>query len=148
MVYLTRNPTWLRRVREEVETVAARHCSDASLPLADKLTHVPLEAWESEFQAIDICLRECIRLQLLGAAIRRNVSGKDVKVGNEIIPNGAFAVSHISQPTPIPHCLRRCINHLILLVDTDLPCRRYTSRSIRLQQSKRMGPFTLPSRSC
>ena len=42
---------------------------------------------------MDFCFRDSIRLNLLGSAFRRNVTAGDVKVGNEVIPSGAFAVS-------------------------------------------------------
>jgi cytochrome P450 len=43
-----------------------------------------------------MCLRDSIRLQLLGTAFRRNISGKDIPtgVGNEVIPPGAFVTYH------------------------------------------------------
>jgi hypothetical protein len=41
---------------------------------------------------IDLSLRESIRFQLVGTAFRRNISGQDIPIGDEIIPNGAFVV--------------------------------------------------------
>ena len=65
--------------------------------MVEQLSQLPLEAWESEFPVLDLCLRDSIRLQLLGAALRRNVSGKDIPidVGDEVIPNGAFVAYHL-----------------------------------------------------
>jgi len=42
-----------------------------------------------------MCLKDSIRLQLLGAGFRRNISGKDIQLGNEVIPNGAFVTYHL-----------------------------------------------------
>jgi cytochrome P450 len=68
--YLATSPEWLARTQEEVRSV---------------------EAWENEFPDIDLCLRDSIRLNLLGTAMRRNISGKDLPTPNgEIIPPGAF----------------------------------------------------------
>lgn len=54
-----------------------------------------MDDWESEFPSIDLALRECIRLQMVGTAFRRNISGRDVvisKTTGEIIPKDAFAM--------------------------------------------------------
>lgn len=45
---------------------------------------------------MDLCLRDSIRLQALGTAFRRNISGRDVVVGDEVIPNGAFVAYHLA----------------------------------------------------
>ena len=91
--YLALNPEWMTKVREEVATVANRYNPKSTAPLIDQLSNVPVEAWETEFESSDLCLRESIRLQLLGTAFRRNTSGKDVALGDQVIPNGACVVS-------------------------------------------------------
>lgn len=81
-------------VREEVNSVANRYCSDKSLPLKDRLMQVPIEAWEGEFPMTDICLKDTIRLHLPGTAFRKNVSGRDIvldKAGREVVPPNSFA---------------------------------------------------------
>ena len=83
----------MTKAREEIECVCRKYTEDKDAPLAAQLSSIPLEAWESEFETLDLCLRDSIRLQLSGSAFRRNISGEDVKVGDEIIPKGAFAVS-------------------------------------------------------
>lgn len=50
----------------------------------------------SDFPFLDLCLRDSIRLQALGSFFRRNISGRDVIVGDEVIPNGAFVAYHIA----------------------------------------------------
>lgn len=91
LVYMASKPYWLDRVREEVISVASRYCEDDSIPLKDRLMHVPLEAWESEFPIIDICLKDTIRLQMSGTGFRKNVSGNDIRLNKtEVIPDGAF----------------------------------------------------------
>ncbi|KAK5120820.1 hypothetical protein LTR85_005887 [Meristemomyces frigidus] len=91
LVYMASKPYWLDRVREEVASVASRYCADESLPLKDRLMHVPIEAWEGEFPIIDICLKDTIRLQTAGTGFRKNISGKDVPLNKtEVVPDGAF----------------------------------------------------------
>lgn len=66
-------------VREEVNSVADKYNSDTSLPLKERLMSVPLDAWDSEFPLVDLCLREVIRLQLSGTAFRKN-NGPDIPI--------------------------------------------------------------------
>ncbi|KAF4635641.1 hypothetical protein G7Y89_g2441 [Cudoniella acicularis] len=96
LVYLAKDPYWMGRVREEIKGVAAKYSNNKDAPLVDQLSQVPVEAWESEFPMVDLCLKDSIRLQLLGTAFRKNISGKDIPTGsgNEIIPNGAFVTYH------------------------------------------------------
>ncbi|KAF2846683.1 cytochrome P450 [Plenodomus tracheiphilus IPT5] len=92
MCYLATSPDWLRRTQGEIRTTAARYARNPKASLRDQLDDVPLEAWETKFPIIDMCLRDSIRLNLLGTALRRNISGKDIPTGHgdEVIPPGAF----------------------------------------------------------
>ncbi|KAI1201856.1 cytochrome P450 6A1 [Nemania serpens] len=93
-IFLTQNPEWMARLREEVDGVAARHRTSPSQSLADVLGTLTIEEWEGEFPLIDLALRETIRFCLPGATFRKNMSGRDVPIGEsgEVIPNGAFAI--------------------------------------------------------
>ncbi|KAK3622051.1 hypothetical protein LTR56_022423 [Elasticomyces elasticus] len=100
LTYLANNHYWLDRMREEISSVAERYCSDSSLPLKDKLMHVPIEAWESEFPLADMCLKDSIRLQALGCAFRKNVSDHDVplnKAGTEVVPPNAYVAFAVGE---------------------------------------------------
>lgn len=92
LCYLATSPEWLGKAREEVRSTAARHARDPTAPLRYQLDDVPLEAWEQNFPIIDLCLKDSIRLNLLGTAFRRNISGRDLPTGNgmEVIPADAF----------------------------------------------------------
>jgi cytochrome P450 len=92
MCYLATSPEWLAKTRDEVRNTAAKYARDTTLALRYQLNDVPLEAWEDEFPVIDMCLRDSIRLNLLGTAMRRNISGRPIPTGNgsEVIPPGAF----------------------------------------------------------
>lgn len=96
-LYLAKNKTWYDRVREELETVADRYCSDKSLTIKERLMDIPVDVWENGFPTIDLCLKESIRLQLLGSAFRKNISGHDIplnKAGTEVIPPDAYVAWH------------------------------------------------------
>ncbi|EME82249.1 uncharacterized protein MYCFIDRAFT_85589 [Pseudocercospora fijiensis CIRAD86] len=90
--YLANNDYWMQRVREEIDEVAERHCRDHSLPLKDRLMRVPIEAWETEFPMIDLCLKESIRLQLKGTDFRQNLTNQEIAINKrgEVIPPGAY----------------------------------------------------------
>ncbi|KAH9861690.1 hypothetical protein J1614_011443 [Plenodomus biglobosus] len=96
--YLATSPEWLRRTQDEVRTTAAKYARNPNAPLYDQLDDVPLDAWETEFPVIDMCLRDSIRLNLLGTALRRNISGKSIPTGHgdEVIPPGAFVTYAIA----------------------------------------------------
>lgn len=100
LLYLADDKKWHQLVKDEVDTVANRYCADATVPLADKLMQVPMEAWENEFPTIDLVLKESIRLQLGGNAFRKNISGKPIplnKEGTEVIPPDAFATYAVTE---------------------------------------------------
>lgn len=86
LVYLADNPKWLKEARKEVSDVAAKYSIDKNAPLIDQLSALSVE-WENEFQFLDMCLKDSIRLQLLGTAFRKIISGGDVQVGKEVILN-------------------------------------------------------------
>ncbi|KAI4694749.1 hypothetical protein J4E81_006348 [Alternaria sp. BMP 2799] len=92
MSYLATSPEWLAKANDEVRSNAARYAKNPNAPLLQQLDDVPVEAWEGEFPVIDMCLRDSLRLNLLGTAFRRNISGKNIPTGNgdEVIPPGAF----------------------------------------------------------
>lgn len=92
MCYLATNEEWLAKAREEVRSTAAKYATNLNAPLLHQLDDVPLEAWESEFPVVDLCLKDSIRLNLLGAAFRKNTSGKAIPTGkgNEVIPPNSF----------------------------------------------------------
>ena len=83
----------MARARDEVAAVALRYNPDSKSSLADQLANVPVEAWEMEFNFLDCCLKDSIRLQLVGTAFRQNVSSENIQIGDEIVPPGAFVVS-------------------------------------------------------
>lgn len=92
-IYLATNSEWYERVQNEVDGVIKKHRAPGQ-SATDVLASLSVDDWESEFPAIDLCLRECIRLQLVGTAFRKNLSGKDVPIGKtgEVIPKDGFAV--------------------------------------------------------
>ncbi|PQE04899.1 cytochrome P450 6A1 protein [Rutstroemia sp. NJR-2017a BBW] len=96
LTYIGSSRYWYDRVRAEIDGVVDKYAPDCSMPLTQRFEAIPIEAWELEFPLLECCLKDSIRLQLLGTMYRRNIDIGDVKIGNEIIPSGAFVVSIIA----------------------------------------------------
>ncbi|KAH8724461.1 cytochrome P450 6A1 [Phaeosphaeriaceae sp. PMI808] len=98
LCFLAASPEWLSKTQQEIQEVAAKYARDPNAPLRNQLDDIPLEAWESEFPVVDMCLRDSIRLNLLGTAMRKNISGKAIPTGNgnEIIPPDAIVTYAIA----------------------------------------------------
>lgn len=98
--HLADKPEWYARVRAEVDAVLSRHRRAPDEPVAAVVARLPLDAWEADFPLVDLAVRETIRLDNQGVAMRKNVSGKDVEIGftGQVIPKDAFAVCHVPLP--------------------------------------------------
>lgn len=83
-------------MRAEVDAAISKHRATTKQTPLEILKTLTVDDWESEFNLIDLCLRESIRLQTVGAAFRKNISKRDVVIGDtgEVIPPGAFAATH------------------------------------------------------
>lgn len=97
VVYLAGDQELLRRAREEVLSVVRKRKSEAETSTTEDCLNVlktlSLKDWEEEFPFLDLCVKEITRKELGGTFFRKNTSGKEIKVGNEVIPAGAFVVS-------------------------------------------------------
>lgn len=85
-------------MQAEVDAALARHRDPTTSPgqsIPDVFAALTIDEWETEFPSIDLALRECIRLNIVGTAFRRNVSGRDLpisKASGEVIPRDAYAM--------------------------------------------------------
>lgn len=90
--FLSNNPEWHKNVYNEVHRVVDKHVPDRSLSLADRLSFLSFDAWESDFTVIEACLRETIRITTPGSVFRRNTTGEPIQINDkEVIPPGFFA---------------------------------------------------------
>jgi cytochrome P450 len=99
LCYLATSPAWLENIRTEVEVAAAKYgTKETNASLLDKLSSLSLEAWESEFPLIQLCLRDSIRLNMPGVFFRKNLSNRPIPTGhgNEVIPPGSFPIYHVA----------------------------------------------------
>ena len=67
----------------------SRHFGNSPATLHEKLTAVPLSAWEEELPTLDACIRETQRASLSAVLLRRNVR-EEIKAGGQIVRRGDF----------------------------------------------------------
>jgi sterol 14-demethylase len=64
--------------------------SDAGASIAERLASIPISAWEDEMPLLDACIRETVRMNVTGAALRRNLQDDDLHVEGRVIEKGSF----------------------------------------------------------
>ena len=75
---------------EELKTLVTNHTNTLSKePLHKRLAPIPLSAWEEELPALDLVIRETLRITMCGALLRRNL-GKDIFLADTTINRGDF----------------------------------------------------------
>ena len=75
---------------EELKALVANHTNTPSKePLHKRLAAIPLNAWEEELPAVDLVIRETLRITTCGATLRRNL-GKDIVLADTAIKRGDF----------------------------------------------------------
>lgn len=96
LLNLGANPEWKSKVTEELKTLVTNHTNTLSKePLHKRLAAIPLSAWEEELPALDLVIRETIRIAASGAALRRNL-GKDILLADTTIKRGDFLTYSLS----------------------------------------------------
>ncbi|GLB08457.1 hypothetical protein AtubIFM57258_004346 [Aspergillus tubingensis] len=81
LMWLTTNPQWMARVRQEIEQVIAKHRKKGE-PAEDVLRSLHVNTWEHEFPLLRACMLEAIRLVVILVLIRKNISAVDIPIGN------------------------------------------------------------------
>ncbi|KAJ6503905.1 cytochrome P450 [Mycena sanguinolenta] len=88
LIYLGDNPKWKAKVVDEVAALMLNY-NNGSDSIHSRLSAVPVEAWEDEMPNLDLVMKEVMRFNILGSALRRNL-GADVVVGENTIRDGDF----------------------------------------------------------
>lgn len=101
LCFLAQEPEWYAKVQSEVDRLLAKHRKVDCETAVDLLPRVALEEWETSLPALEICLRETLRLKVNGTCVRKNLSGSNVPIPGtkEVVPPQAFCVSKITQGT-------------------------------------------------
>lgn len=98
LLYLCAYPSWKTLAKSEIATLIQTHTdtdqNNTDL-IHDRLSTIPVSAWEDEMPVLDSIIRETLRLTQTGTALRRNVLHDiDVSIpqgkGQAIIPKGSF----------------------------------------------------------
>ncbi|KAF7974028.1 hypothetical protein HWV62_13549 [Athelia sp. TMB] len=90
VIYLGAHPEWKAKATAEIQKLIESHTDTTStLPLHQRLSSIPMSAWEDEMPALELVTRETIRIVNNGTMLRRNVVD-DIEVSGKIIPRGAF----------------------------------------------------------
>ncbi|KAL9097480.1 MAG: hypothetical protein Q9165_000376 [Trypethelium subeluteriae] len=101
LAFLAHQPEWQNKVRKEMNDAIEKYAAPDTKgrPVEERLASLPLEIWESKFPAVDLCVKESIRLNLMGCGYRRNISDKPIEIPGskgEVIPAGHFATYHLA----------------------------------------------------
>lgn len=90
------------KVRQELEEVA-NEFSTSGGNLLERLSSLAFDVWDTQFGTTYMVIQESIRRQLMGSAIRRNISNKPVNINDTVIPPGGFAVYNFTEPHNDPN---------------------------------------------
>jgi len=91
LLYLGNNGDWRRRAISEIQSMVSAHSGTISgtKPFHTQLASVPLSAWEDELPALDLIIRETIRLSISFVFLRRNLK-TDIDAEGVRIAKGDF----------------------------------------------------------
>lgn len=95
--FLARRKDLQDKIYEEIRSVSRAHSGkcggdDDAPGLVEKLGAIPLEAWDSSFPTIGLCLKEAIRLWTSFSVVRFNESDKLIQIpgSDEVVPGKSF----------------------------------------------------------
>jgi cytochrome P450 len=94
MLYiLAHHPVWQEKVYNEVKAAMNAESKNKDAALAEQLDSLSLDAWESSFPSVQLCLTEAIRMYTAFPMFRLNTASTAIPIpgSNEVIPPGSFA---------------------------------------------------------
>ena len=105
-LYLGVNPLWKEKVLNQTRNFITKYARpDSKASLSSQLAQVPPKVWEEEMSALDLCLRETIRLTLTGTMLRRvlpssqgNDDAEDVIFSGKKVSPGSFVAYPVTDP--------------------------------------------------
>ena len=79
------------KCKKETQELLLRHCggSSSSAILYEKLSAIPVSAWEDELPILEVCIQESHRLAFGIINLPKNV-GEDIEVGRKVVKRGDF----------------------------------------------------------
>lgn len=94
LLYISMHAHWKSTIRAEIHALLTQH-TNPSEPLHKRVSAIPISAWEDATPALELALRETIRLIVNFTALRRHHSGGNggtlkMPGGDGEVPNGGF----------------------------------------------------------
>ncbi|KAF7984627.1 hypothetical protein HWV62_12849 [Athelia sp. TMB] len=90
IIYLGAHPEWKAKAVAEIQKLIETHTDTTStLPLHQRLSAIPISAWEDEMPVLELVTRETLRISNNGTLLRRNIV-EDIAVAGKTLPRGAF----------------------------------------------------------
>ncbi|KAJ3492662.1 hypothetical protein NLG97_g5236 [Lecanicillium saksenae] len=92
LCYLAENHEWYCKVQTEVDHFISQHRMTPDESILDILQRVSYHDWDTQLPTLYLCLRETLRLNLSGPALRKNLSDEDLIIPgtNSVVPKKAF----------------------------------------------------------
>jgi len=90
LVQLGANNAWKNKAIAEIQSLLAAYTNTASSePIHQRLSAIPMSAWEDEMPVIECVIRETLRTISNGILLRRNLVD-DLRIADKTIDKGAF----------------------------------------------------------
>jgi sterol 14-demethylase len=92
---IAEDPDWMYKTRAEIDAIIEKHRRSHTESRSDVLYRLTLREWETEFPLLELAMRETLRFTMSSTLVRKNISGRDIKVGDtdEVIPSNSVVVS-------------------------------------------------------
>ena len=91
LIDLAIHPEWRDECKKEIQSLLSKYQGEYLSPatLYERLSVIPLSAWEDELPILDACIRESQRICLTMVPLRRNIR-EDIKIGGKVVKRGDF----------------------------------------------------------
>jgi cytochrome P450 len=88
------HPDWQEKIWREIKTAVDTHAKHRHGTVADRLQYLDLNAWETSFPILNLCMKEAIRMWTSFSVTRLNTSPNAVPIPgtNEVIPSNTFVI--------------------------------------------------------
>jgi sterol 14-demethylase len=96
LLYLGANEDWKHKAISEIQHLIATYTNTTSSePIHQRLSAIPMSAWEDEMPVIEGVIRESIRIINNGTVLRRNLVD-NLQIGDKTIDKGAFMAYNLA----------------------------------------------------
>lgn len=97
LVHLGANTEWREKAIDEIRNFMDKYSNTTSSePIHQRLSSIPISAWEEDMPVLEDVIRESMRLVLAGTAIRRNLVDS-LQVDGKTIDKGVFMAYNVGE---------------------------------------------------